>query len=154
MVTAAATAEDSRALRAEIMRLLEGIADPEIPVISIVDLGIVRDIAVDGVRMTVTLTPTYSACPAIEMIVDSVREALRDAGHDADVRLRLGPAWSTDWITAEGRANLAAYGIAPPGAAASAQAVQPMRFHPRKGKDKEHAPACPQWFRSSAASTS
>ena len=124
-----------------ILRLLEGIADPEIPAVSIVDLGIVREIAVEGGRLTVTLTPTYSACPAIDLIVATVVDTMRRAGHDADVRLRLAPAWSTDWITPGGRARLEAYGIAPPGAAAVPEA-SPLRFHPRRVA--QHAPACPR----------
>lgn len=94
---------------------LHDVPDPEIPVISIVDLGIVRGVAVDGCTVTVTLTPTYSGCPAMQVIEAAVRAALRERGVD-DVRIatRLAPAWTTDWMSDEGKARLAGYGIAPP----------------------------------------
>lgn len=102
---------------AEIWRVLRGIPDPEIPVLSIVDLGIVRFVRWDeeenGPR--VGLTPTYSGCPATEVIRASVRQALRDAGYaQAQVEEVLSPPWSSDLLSAEGREKLAAFGIAPP----------------------------------------
>ncbi len=97
--------------------VLQQVLDPEVPALSVCDLGIVREVQVqaDG-ALVVALTPTYSGCPATEAIELAVREALHAAGF-ADVRteLRRAPAWTTDWITAEGRAKLKAYGIAPPG---------------------------------------
>jgi ring-1,2-phenylacetyl-CoA epoxidase subunit PaaD len=97
--------------------VLQQVLDPEVPALSVCDLGIVREVWVqpDGV-LAVALTPTYSGCPATEAIEFATREALHAAGF-ADVRteLRRAPAWTTDWITAEGRAKLKAYGIAPPG---------------------------------------
>jgi ring-1,2-phenylacetyl-CoA epoxidase subunit PaaD len=93
------------------------VVDPEIPVVTIDDLGILRDVSVaaDG-RIEVTLTPTYSGCPATEVIRAEVERALADHGfRDAVVRTVLAPAWTTDWITDEGRRKLAEYGIAPPG---------------------------------------
>ncbi len=91
------------------------VADPEIPVISVVDLGIVRDVAFDGDACIVTITPTYSGCPAMQVISDSVKEALLSHGLD-DVRIvsRLSPAWTTDWMSEAGKAALKGYGIAPP----------------------------------------
>ncbi len=94
------------------------VADPEIPVISVVDLGIVRDVAFDGVHgetCVVTITPTYSGCPAMQVIADSVKEALLAHGL-IDVRIvsRLSPAWTTDWMSEAGKAALKGYGIAPP----------------------------------------
>ena len=112
MVTAAAIRPDVPAAAAEAIRaVLEGVADPEIPVLSIVDLGIVRAVEADRV----VLTPTYTGCPATHVIERDVRDALDAAGY-RDVRIEtiLSPAWTTDWITAEGRAKLHAYGIAPP----------------------------------------
>ena len=95
---------------------LDGVPDPEVPVLSVRDLGIVREVleADDGIE--VVLTPTYSGCPATEVIADSVRQALAAAGL-GPVRLtqRLAPAWTTDWISDAGRSKLLAYGIAPPG---------------------------------------
>jgi ring-1,2-phenylacetyl-CoA epoxidase subunit PaaD len=99
----------------QIWAWLEGVADPEIPVISVVDLGIVRDVGWDGDELVVTVTPTYSGCPATEVIARDIRDALVSHGI-AKVRLetRLSPAWTTDWISAKGREQLREYGIAPP----------------------------------------
>jgi ring-1,2-phenylacetyl-CoA epoxidase subunit PaaD len=101
-----------------VWQLLGTIADPEIPVLSIVDLGIVRHVSVqsDG-RMHVGITPTYSGCPATEVIRASVRAALDTAGfRDAVLEEVLSPAWTSDWLSAAGRRKLAAFGIAPPAA--------------------------------------
>ncbi|MEN3278279.1 MAG: ring,2-phenylacetyl-CoA epoxidase subunit PaaD [Massilia sp.] len=94
------------------------VPDPEIPVISIVDLGIVRDVAFvgdNGDECVVTITPTYSGCPAMQVISEAVTEALHGRGLDK-VRLvnRLSPAWTTDWMSEAGKAALKGYGIAPP----------------------------------------
>ena len=94
--------------------MLSGVPDPEIPVLTIVDLGIVRGVQV-GERVTVDIAPTYSGCPATEVIEASVRTALLENGiEDAHVRRVLSPAWTTDWITEDGRRKLHEYGIAPP----------------------------------------
>lgn len=107
--------------------VLATVADPEIPVLSVVDLGIVRAVSVDGDRVEVTVTPTYSGCPATELIESELRRALARAGHpDASVRTVLHPAWTTDWMTVAGREKLARFGIAPPGARA-ADAPRPVR---------------------------
>ena len=99
---------------------LDAVPDPEVPAVSVRDLGIVRDVLEHGDGIEVVLTPTYSGCPATEVIADSVRQALVDAGlGPVTVTQRLAPAWTTDWISAEGRARLLAYGIAPPGGAAA-----------------------------------
>jgi ring-1,2-phenylacetyl-CoA epoxidase subunit PaaD len=90
------------------------VADPEIPVLSIRDLGIVRDVECDG-GVTVSLTPTYSGCPATEAIEASVIAALEERGvANINIRRVLAPAWTTDWISEEGRRKLRIYGIAPP----------------------------------------
>ena len=107
--------------------VLAGVADPEIPVVSIVDLGIVRDVRAEGGALEVTVTPTYSGCPATQVIEASIRRALADAGFAATVRTALAPAWTTDWMTAAGREKLARFGIAPPGARAEGAAA-PLRF--------------------------
>lgn len=98
----------------QIFEWLSGVADPEIPVLTIMDLGIVRDVECNG-GVTVSLTPTYSGCPATEAIEASVVAALEEQGV-ANVRTRrvLSPAWTTDWISEEGRRKLRVYGIAPP----------------------------------------
>jgi len=109
---------------------LNGVPDPEVPVLSVVDLGIVRELAVNDDDVTVTLTPTYSGCPATEVIQESVVKALRDAGaRDVTVTTRLDPAWTTDWINPAAAEKLRAYGIAPPHLKAAE--AQPLRFHPK-----------------------
>ncbi|MFB7249725.1 1,2-phenylacetyl-CoA epoxidase subunit PaaD [Microbacterium sp. NPDC056234] len=91
------------------------VADPEIPVLTIADLGILRDVAVDAGRVVVTITPTYSGCPAVEAIGDDVVRALAEAGfEDVAVRTVLSPAWTTDWMSDAGKQKLLDYGIAPP----------------------------------------
>jgi ring-1,2-phenylacetyl-CoA epoxidase subunit PaaD len=116
------------------------VEDPEIPVLSIVDLGIVRDVAWQAGACVVTLTPTYSGCPATEVIAQSVVEHLRSCGV-ADVRLqtRFAPAWTTDWMSDEGKRKLHAYGIAPPIGLAREQVVRVSDI----GKAPSR-PACPQ----------
>ncbi|HEY1149772.1 MAG TPA: 1,2-phenylacetyl-CoA epoxidase subunit PaaD, partial [Pseudoduganella sp.] len=96
--------------------LLAGVSDPEIPVISVVDLGIVRDVQVTGPSAcAVTITPTYSGCPAMQVIADDIQQALHDAGiGQVDIITRLSPAWTTDWMSDAGKARLKGYGIAPP----------------------------------------
>ena len=99
----------------QIWSWLGEVPDPEIPVISVVDLGIVRDVAMIGDECVVTITPTYSGCPAMQVIADTVKEALHAHGL-SKVRLisRLSPAWTTDWMSEAGKAALKGYGIAPP----------------------------------------
>ena len=96
--------------------LVGDVPDPELPHVTIGDLGIVRSVRVDGRTAVIELTPTYTGCPATEQIRDDVADAVRIAGYEPDVRTVLSPAWTTDWITDRGRRRLAAAGIAPPGA--------------------------------------
>lgn len=92
------------------------VVDPEIRVVTIEDLGILRDVAMSDERVTVTITPTYSGCPAMDVIREDIATAIRAAGHDdVEVVTVLSPAWSTDRITETGREKLRAAGIAPPG---------------------------------------
>ncbi|MDH5622420.1 MAG: phenylacetate-CoA oxygenase subunit PaaJ [Gammaproteobacteria bacterium] len=99
---------------AQVYEWLGDVPDPEIPVLSILDLGIVRDVSI-GDTVTVTLTPTYSGCPATEVIEQSVLLALKGHGlDDVAVNRVLAPPWTTDWITESGRDKLRQYGIAPP----------------------------------------
>lgn len=94
---------------------LNEIPDPEIPAISLTDLGIIRDVAWHDDTLTVTVTPTYSGCPATSLINMEIETALRGHGIDKlDLKRQLSPAWTTDWMTEEGRKKLEAYGIAPP----------------------------------------
>lgn len=99
----------------QVWQWLSAVPDPEIPVISLTDLGIVRDVAWDDETLVVTVTPTYSGCPATAVINFDIEKALREHGV-AHIRLerRLSPPWTTDWISQEGREKLLAYGIAPP----------------------------------------
>lgn len=91
------------------------VADPEIPVLTIDDLGVLRDVRVDGERVTVDITPTYSGCPAMDVIRDDIILALTaDGFRDVEVRLVLSPAWTTDWMSEDGKRKLVEYGIAPP----------------------------------------
>ena len=107
--------------KAAIMAVLSAVPDPEIPAISVVELGIVRGIR-DG---KVQITPTYSGCPATLFIEQSIREALDAAGYrEVEIETQISPPWTTDWISEEGRAKLAAYGIAPPDLAKAATCPQ------------------------------
>jgi len=90
------------------------IEDPELPHVTIGDLGIVRSVEVAGDTATVLLTPTYTGCPATDQIRDDVAAAVTEAGYEADVQLVMSPAWSTDWITQRGHERLRAAGITPP----------------------------------------
>lgn len=109
-MAAPATAESLRAL-------LDDVVDPEIPVLTIADLGILRSVAVDpDGGVVVTITPTYSGCPAMDLIRRQIESILEGAGYDRiEVRTVFSPAWTTDWMTAAAKDKLAAYGIAPPG---------------------------------------
>ncbi|MDH4061850.1 MAG: phenylacetate-CoA oxygenase subunit PaaJ [Aquincola sp.] len=110
-------------------RVLADVLDPEVPALSVVDLGIVRGIdALDSGALEVVLTPTYSGCPATEVIEANIVAALQGAGlGPVQVRTQRAPAWTTDWISAEGRRKLRDYGIAPPGAVAEAVPIRLLR---------------------------
>ena len=96
-------------------QVLEAVPDPEIPVLSIVELGIVREVLWQEDHLRVSITPTYSGCPATDLIREQVSHALADAGFDAaQVQEVISPAWTTDWISEAGREKLRGYGIAPP----------------------------------------
>jgi ring-1,2-phenylacetyl-CoA epoxidase subunit PaaD len=99
----------------ELWDLLDAVKDPEVPVLTIWDLGILRDIQRDGDKIIVTITPTYSGCPAMDNIATDVTKALNDAGYaEVQVKTVLSPAWSSEWMSPEGRKKLRNYGIAPP----------------------------------------
>lgn len=100
---------------AQVWQVLETVPDPEVPVLSVVDLGIIRDVQVKGNQVEVTVTPTYSGCPAIDAMKLHIRVALMQAGYQhIEVHQTLSPAWTTDWISDAGKDKLKAYGIAPP----------------------------------------
>jgi ring-1,2-phenylacetyl-CoA epoxidase subunit PaaD len=99
----------------EIWALLEEVSDPEIPVLTVVDLGVIRNVAIEGKHVQITITPTYSGCPAMKLIEDQIIEKLNENGlMDVGVDLVLSPAWTTDWLTESGKNKLREYGIAPP----------------------------------------
>ena len=120
--------------------VLEHVPDPEIPVVSIRELGILREISERDGALEVVITPTYSGCPAMGQIEDDVRDAMAAAGLRANVVTRLAPAWSTDWITDAAKAKLREYGIAPPHTNASAG--QSVRFMPPRRAAGIDCPRC------------
>lgn len=98
-----------------IWKILEQVTDPEIPVLSIKDLGIIRDVKLHGDEVEVIITPTYSGCPAMDMIATNIRMELLAAGYqNVQIKNVLSPAWTTDWMSATAKEKLRAYGIAPP----------------------------------------
>jgi ring-1,2-phenylacetyl-CoA epoxidase subunit PaaD len=131
MVTAI---EHDSELRQRAWDAAASVVDPEIPVLTIADLGVLRDVALSGDHVEVAITPTYSGCPAMNMIAIEIELALERAGfRRPKVRTVLSPAWTTDWMSEEGRRKLRAYGIAPPQASSS-----------RRALFGEQAVACPQ----------
>ena len=116
--------------------VLDTVPDPEVPALSLRDLGVVREVkvrdAAEGGGIEVVLTPTYSGCPATEVIAESVQAALAAEGlGPVKVTHRLAPAWTTDWISEAGRRKLREYGIAPPGHLVGDSGEQPLRLRPR-----------------------
>ncbi len=112
----------------DVWNWLDEVKDPEVPVLSVVELGIVRDVRVDPDAVTVTITPTYSGCPAMYEIEQEIRRALTARGVGrVHLETVYAPAWTTDWISDAAKAKLAAYGIAPPARAADAPNVVPIR---------------------------
>lgn len=123
---------------AQVWDWLDQVPDPEIPVISLVDLGIIRDVAWQGDLLVVTVTPTYSGCPATSVINFEIEAVLHGHGvAKLELRRRLSPAWTTAWISARGRESLRAYGIAPPvegtAACGAGNQVEPVVECPRCG---------------------
>lgn len=96
-------------------QILQEVKDPEVPVLSILDLGLVRNLSVKDSKVTITITPTYSGCPAMDAISMDIRLKLIEHGYrNVVVQQQLSPAWTTDWMTEEGKQKLKAFGIAPP----------------------------------------
>ena len=98
----------------KLISILGQVSDPEIPVLSIMDMGVVRSAVIENDIVKVQITPTYSGCPAMDVIGDDINTALQNAGYKSKVELILSPAWTTDWITPKGRKALEDYGIAAP----------------------------------------
>jgi len=98
----------------KLFEILESVSDPEIPVLSIMEMGVVRSAKLENGIVEIEITPTYSGCPAMDVIADDIKLAFQEKGLEAKVNLVLSPAWTTDWITPKGRAALEKYGIASP----------------------------------------
>ncbi len=125
--------------REQLWKWLQDVTDPEVPVLTIGDLGIVRDVTIAGdaaaPKVTVVITPTYSGCPAMDLISMQIRMMLISRGiRDIEIRQQLSPAWTTDWMSEEGKRKLKEYGIAPP-VRRSGTSLQPF--------EEDHAP-CPR----------
>lgn len=134
-------ADEARVARA--WEVLGTVLDPEVPALSVCDLGIVREVLPQGEGLEIVLTPTYSGCPATEVIERSVLDAIDAAGlGPARVTLRRAPAWTTDWMSAEGKRKLREYGIAPPGAAALPGGAMPIRLVRRPAAAPVACPHC------------
>ncbi len=119
------------------------VPDPEIPVVTLDDLGILREVRSVDETIVVTLTPTYTGCPATQVIQQDVRDALAAAGFPgAEVHITLSPPWTTDWISEDGRRKLREYGIAPPGAAAREPQGSVIRFLERAPAPPPSCPRC------------
>lgn len=111
---------------ARALEILETVKDPEVPVLSVVELGVVRHVEVSGTAVTVTITPTYSGCPALHAIEQDIESALKAGGFDSVIiNTVYAPAWTTDWMGEPAKEKLRAYGIAPPGHV-TAQQLQPL----------------------------
>ena len=124
--------------------VVAAVTDPEIPVLTLDDLGVLRDVRLDAGTVVVTVTPTYTGCSATGVITQDIRAALADAGWpDARVDIALTPPWSTDWISDAGRRKLRDYGIAPPGPAADG-AGAPVRLMRRGTTPASDQPQCPR----------
>ncbi|THD75457.1 MAG: phenylacetate-CoA oxygenase subunit PaaJ [Bradyrhizobium sp.] len=119
-----AAVHDDAELRQRAWDVAAQVVDPEIPVLTIADLGVLRDVAVSGGRVEVAITPTYSGCPAMNMITLEIELALeREGFHNPKVQTVLSPAWTTDWMSDDGRRKLKEYGIAPPQAGSGRRAL-------------------------------
>jgi ring-1,2-phenylacetyl-CoA epoxidase subunit PaaD len=118
------------------------VKDPELPVLTLADLGVLREVSEQDGRVLVTITPTYSGCPAIEEMGADLRRALTAAGYaDVEVRTSLHPAWTTDWISEDGRRKLTEYGIAPP-QRIGPQAVGPIPLNLTPPSRRVPCPRC------------
>ena len=113
------------------LELVNAVTDPEIPVMTIGDLGIVRSVATEGARVIVTITPTYSGCPAMDTIRSDIAATLADHGFESDIRTSYSPPWTTDMISEAGRRLLLEIGIAPPGAELEARCPRCRASNPR-----------------------
>lgn len=117
----------------QVWAALTQIPDPEIPVINVVEMGIVRGVMVEGNKATVVMTPTFSGCPALHLIRDQIEQTTRSLGFgEVEVKTVLSPTWTTDWITPEARERLRRYGIAPPKPASSQDSLIQLKPSPTR----------------------
>ena len=120
----------------QVYEWLSTVTDPEVPALNILDLGIVRNVEIKDTEVKIAITPTYSGCPAMDVISIGIRMALMSRGiSKVDIELQLSPAWTTDWMTEDGKRKLKAYGIAPP----HRRAFQPLGLFE---EDKVSCPRC------------
>ena len=120
---------------------LDQLCDPEIPVVSLREMGILRDVQMSDTGVEVVITPTYSGCPAMEQIHDDILQSLQQLGVQGQVKTQLAPAWTTDWMSDSAKEKLRAYGIAPPNCQ-STSTSQVMRFTRRLQDDVVACPLC------------
>ena len=120
---------------------LDQLCDPEIPVVSLREMGILRDVHVSDAGVQVVITPTYSGCPAMEQIHDDILQSLQQLGVQGQVKTQLAPAWTTDWMSDSAKEKLRAYGIAPPNCQ-STSTPQTVRFTRRLQDDVIACPRC------------
>ena len=120
---------------------LDQLCDPEIPVVSLREMGILRDVHVSDTGVEVVITPTYSGCPAMEQIHDDILQSLQQLGVQGQVKTQLAPAWTTDWMSDSAKEKLRAYGIAPPNCQ-STSTSQVVRFTRRLQDDVVACPLC------------
>jgi ring-1,2-phenylacetyl-CoA epoxidase subunit PaaD len=140
-VVSVAAVEALGSRRERAWALLDRVLDPEVPVVSVRDLGIVRDVIEHDDHLEIVLTPTYSGCPATEVIEQNVLSAIASQGlGPARATLRRAPAWTTDWISEEGKRKLREYGIAPPHGAGARGA--PIRIFRRQPEERVACPRC------------
>ncbi|WP_353238859.1 1,2-phenylacetyl-CoA epoxidase subunit PaaD [Limnohabitans sp.] len=153
-ITSPASAPERAADVSHAWALLEQLTDPEIPVVSLRELGILRDVRIGDAGLEVVITPTYSGCPAMGAIEDDVKALLQVHGLQGHVVTQLAPAWTTDWMTDAARDKLRAYGIAPPHACASAPsgAANVVQFAARVAKPE--VVNCPQCGSANTTETS
>ena len=120
---------------------LDQLCDPEIPVVSLREMGVLRDVHMSETGVQVVITPTYSGCPAMEQIHDDILQCLQQLGVQGEVKTQLAPAWTTDWMTDSAKEKLRAYGIAPPNCQ-STSTSQVLRFTRRLQDDVIACPLC------------
>lgn len=121
-----------------VWNILDTIPDPEVPAISIVELGVVREVLVDGMKLDIAMTPTYTGCPAMKAMEDAVIERMKEEGYEVKIRIVYKPAWTTEWMSDETKAKLKAYGISPP------PKLTFEHLHPLSAPKREdiHCPFC------------